>query len=81
MTEIETLRKELNELRERIAILERDRVLSPAIGPRKDFRWPNQIGYPNGDPYLPPYTIPNQPGYPNGDPYLPPYTITCGSDK
>ena len=54
MAEIEQLRKELNELRERVAVLER-RPLPPAIG-----TWPKQPptfpGTP--DPYMPPpYTI------------------------
>lgn len=49
MTELEQLRKEVNELRERVAVLER-RPLPPAVGTFPVYN-------PNVDPYQPPYTI------------------------
>jgi hypothetical protein len=53
MTEIEQLRKELNELRERVAILERQRYQSPpAFG-----TWPRQEPYAPTNPYQPPFVV------------------------
>ena len=51
MTEIEQLRKELNELRERVAVLEGRSVMTTQYTPRPTFV-PTLT-----DPFLPPFTI------------------------
>lgn len=58
MIEIEQLRKEVNELRERLAQLE-DRVntIGPGIFQQPTFIWPNQKPPDTGNPLQPPYVV------------------------
>lgn len=67
MTEIEQLRKEVNELRERLALLENTvRPIGPGVSTQPVY----EPVY--GHRYIP---------QPNVDPYRPPFVVTCSTEK